>query len=186
MFVRCEELGGGRVCIEDSADIRPFVLLIFAHIHARATYLCHFPLLSYFRTPFYLASVGRAGQLNYPKSRYYSWEIIDHRPIAFVTIDYSSLDSDYNTTTPKLFRLVHNTFLCLILITLNSVRSIVLLLLYSCEYNHPRTLTSASSWYILDPNILFRRTPSTPGRITFSPIEKASKKPCRDTRFGGL
>ena len=91
-------------------------------------------------------SVGRAGQLNYPKSRYYSWEIIDHRLIAFVTIDYNALDSDYNTTTPKLFRLVHNTFLCLILITLNSVRFIVLLLLYSCEYNHPRTLTSALSW----------------------------------------
>ena len=27
-----------------------FVLLIFAHIHARATYLCYFPPLSYFRT----------------------------------------------------------------------------------------------------------------------------------------
>ena len=47
-------------------------------------------------------SVGRAGQLNHPKSRYYSWEIIDHRPIAFVTIDYNALDSDYNTTTPTL------------------------------------------------------------------------------------
>ena len=134
------------------------VLLIFAHIHARASYLCHFPLLSYFRTPFYLASVGRAGQLNYPKSRYYSWEIIDHRLVAFVTIDYNALDSDYNTTTLKLFRLVHNTFLCLILITLNSVRSIVLLLLYSCEYIHPRAgiPSSASSWYIF-PIIFSRR-----------------------------
>ena len=101
-----------------------FVLLFFAHRNTHVTYL----LQDYFTLP-RAHSVGRAGQLNYPKSRYYSWEIIDHRLIAFVTIDYNALDSDYNTTTPKLFRLVHNTFLCLYLLHL--IRS-DLLFYFSC------------------------------------------------------